>query len=151
MAPHQQRLASRNFVLIITLSASRRSRLLLQLAILFVIPAALQASRAVGDLSSMRGFNYTPANRAGHGGFWLEYDPHVVDHDLDLAVRLNLNQARVFVPYETWASNKASGRTHLAEFIRACREHNIGVMPVLAAGGQHDRSGASGREPASSG
>lgn len=117
-----------------TPTGTRRLWRVLRLAAFILAPAVLHAFRAVGDLSSVRGFNYTPAHSAGHGGFWLEYDPQVVDHDLDLAVRLDLNQARVFVPYEAWASHRSTVEQHLAEFIRACKRHNIGVMPVLAPG-----------------
>jgi hypothetical protein len=88
----------------------------------------------INDLSSVRGFNYTPAGAAGHAGFWENYDAATVDKDLALAVRLNLNQARVFMPYDAWAGNKATFREHVVAFVRACDHHNIGVMPVLAPG-----------------
>jgi hypothetical protein len=101
---------------------------------LLALPATLHATRAVGDLSSVRGFNYTPATAAGHGGFWQDYDPQTVDHDLNLAIRLNLNQARVFVPYDAWAANKTAAQAHLIDFVRACNKYHIGVMPVLAVG-----------------
>src|SRR6202022_690873 len=101
---------------------------------LLATPAVIRASRVINDLSSVRGFNYTPAGAAGHAGFWEDYDAATVDKDLALAVRLNLNEARVFMPYDAWAGNKAAFREHVVAFVRACNHHNIGVMPVLAPG-----------------
>jgi hypothetical protein len=101
---------------------------------LVAAPAAVGAARTVTDLSSVRGFNYTPATAQGHLGFWQKYDAETVERDLGFAVRLNLNQARVFVPFDAWAENKEGFREHLSAFVRACNEHHIGVMPVLAPG-----------------
>jgi hypothetical protein len=87
------------------------------------------------DLSSVRGFDYTPANAAArpmhHISQWLNYDPATTAHELDLAKRLNLNQARVFLAYQAWEKDKASFRRDLLEFIRACHQRDIGVMPVV--------------------
>jgi hypothetical protein len=55
----------------------------------------------------------------------------VTEFDLDLAKRLNLNQARVFVPYEAYRANRQSLRDNLQHFVRASHERGIGVMPVV--------------------
>jgi len=85
------------------------------------------------DFSEIRGFNYTPALATGytHADCWISYDEAVIEHDLDLAQRLDLNQCRVFVPYQAYnrVGDALAGR--LRHFVRACHERGIGVMPVV--------------------
>jgi hypothetical protein len=87
------------------------------------------------DLSDVRGFNYTPANVEGsprhHIECWISYDEAEIEHDLDLAKRLNLNQVRVFVPYQVYIEDKEGLPRKLLHFVRACHERGIGVMPVV--------------------
>jgi hypothetical protein len=89
------------------------------------------------DLSEIRGFNYTPANVVAprhHIDTWVKYDKAVIEHDLDLARRLNLNQVRVFVPYQVYLEDKEALPGKLRHFVRACYERGIGVMPVVGSG-----------------
>ncbi len=86
------------------------------------------------DLSGVRGFNYTQANVVSprhHIDTWVKYDKAVIEHDLDLAKRLNLNQVRVFVPYQSFAEDKDGLAGKLQHFTRACHQRGIGVMPVV--------------------
>ena len=87
------------------------------------------------DLSGVRGFNYTPANVEAsprhHIDCWINYDEAVIEHDLDLARCLNLNQVRVFVPYQVYIEDKERLPKKLLHFVRACHERGIGVMPVV--------------------
>jgi hypothetical protein len=83
------------------------------------------------DLSDVRGFNYQSAESNGHAEFWLQYDPAVTERDLDNAVRLQLNQVRVFVPYAAWERNKEALRKNLLHFVRAAHDRGIGVMPTM--------------------
>jgi Cellulase (glycosyl hydrolase family 5) len=87
------------------------------------------------DLSGVRGFNYTPAlveaRPRHHIDHWVNYDPKVTDFDLDLAVRLRLNQCRVFVPFEAWREDQAGLAGKLQHFVRACDQRGIGVMIVV--------------------
>jgi hypothetical protein len=55
----------------------------------------------------------------------------VIEHDLDLAKRLDLNQCRVFVPYQVYVEDKENLPRKLEHFARACHERGIGVMPVV--------------------
>jgi hypothetical protein len=101
----------------------------------FAGQASAQTSKFPTDLSDVRGFNYTPALVQGpprhHIDCWISYDPEVIEFDLDLAVRLNLNQCRVFVPYQSWREDKDGLAWKLEHFVRACHERGIGVMPVV--------------------
>ena len=110
-----------------------RRLVLCQICFTFASLAA-NGSQARGDLSWVRGSNYTPAGVSGHSGLWNNYNASVVDRDLSYAVRLNLNQLRVFLPYDAWSKDKTLFREHLIQFIRACNKENIGVMLVLAPG-----------------
>jgi hypothetical protein len=87
--------------------------------------------RVPKDLSDVRGFNYQSAESNGHAEFWLQYDPAVTERDLDSAVRLQLNQVRVFVPYAAWERNKEALRKNLLHFVRAAHDRGIGVMPTM--------------------
>lgn len=85
------------------------------------------------DFSTIRGFNYTPALATGntHADCWINSKEDVIEYDMDLAVRLHLNQCRVFVPYQayTQVGDDLAGR--LQHFVRTCYQRGIGVMPVV--------------------
>jgi hypothetical protein len=93
------------------------------------------ARRVPKDLSGVRGFNYTPALVEGaprhHIDCWISYKESVIEFDLDLAKRLNLNQVRVFVPYQVYVEDRENLPRKLKHFVRACHERGIGVMPVV--------------------
>ncbi|HQG62065.1 MAG TPA: glycoside hydrolase family 2 TIM barrel-domain containing protein, partial [Bacteroidales bacterium] len=57
-----------------------------------------------------------------------------VEFDMDLAKGLNLNQVRVFVPYQAYTEDSAALPAKLRHFVRTCHARNIGVMPVLQGG-----------------
>ncbi|HPC98918.1 MAG TPA: hypothetical protein P5257_03605 [Bacteroidales bacterium] len=89
------------------------------------------------DASLIRGFNYTPAyvkSPRHHVDCWVSYDSATIEFDMDLAKSLNLNQVRVFVPYQAYLEDSAALPAKLQHFVRTCHERNIGVMPVLQGG-----------------
>jgi hypothetical protein len=89
------------------------------------------------DPSLIRGFNYTPANAVSphhHIDTWTNYDSATIAFDLDLAKSLNLNQVRVFVPYEVYKEDKKDLPTRLRQFIHECEKRDIGVMIVVGRG-----------------
>ena len=92
------------------------------------VPAVAQR-RVPNDLSGVRGFNYEAAENMGQ--LWLQYDPAVTERDLDYAKRLQLNQARVFVPYDAWERDKVTLRKNLLHLVRAAHERGIGIMPTM--------------------
>ncbi len=93
-----------------------------------VLPAVAQR-RVPEDLSGVRGFNYEPGEHRGQ--LWVRYDPAVTERDFNYAKRLQLNQARVFVPYDAWERDKNALRKNLLHLFRAAHERGIGVMPTL--------------------
>lgn len=89
------------------------------------------------DPSLIRGFNYTPANVVPprhHVDCWVKYDSAAIEFDLDLAKSLNLNQVRVFIPYEVYTEDKDALPAKLTHFIRECEKRGMGVMPVVGSG-----------------
>jgi hypothetical protein len=89
------------------------------------------------DASLIRGFNYTPSNIAAprhHLDCWVKYDLATVQFELDLAKGLDLNQVRVFVPYQAYTEDSAALPAKFRYFVRACNARNIGFMPVLQGG-----------------
>ncbi len=88
-------------------------------------------SKFPADLSHVRGFNYTPALANGHTDCWVNYKPGVIEYDMELAVGLELNQCRVFVPYQAWEQDKEGLAGKLEHFVGACHERDIGVMIVV--------------------
>lgn len=90
------------------------------------------------DPSLIRGCNYSPANDftpGRHLGLWAHYDSATIAFDLNLARSLNLNQVRVFVPYEAFCEDKNGLAARLRHFVRECTRRGIGVMPVVGSGG----------------
>jgi hypothetical protein len=89
------------------------------------------------DPSLIRGFNYTPANDDSprhHFGWWIDYDSSTIEFDLNLAKRLNLNQIRVFIPYQVYTMDKEKFPAKLRHFVRECYKRDIGVMAVILSG-----------------
>jgi hypothetical protein len=89
------------------------------------------------DPSKIRGFNYTPAAVASprhHIDTWVKYDSATTVFDLDLAKRLNLNQVRVFVPYQAFLEDSMALPAKLRHFVRECHIRGMGVMPVVGNG-----------------
>ena len=99
--------------------------------VLAVATPALAQRRIPKDLSGVRGFNYQSAPTNGHVEHWLQYSAAETERDFDFAKRLQLNQARVFVPYEAWAKDKAAFRKNLLHLVRAAHQRGIGVMPTI--------------------
>jgi hypothetical protein len=107
------------------------------IALLFSIAFSILANgpgaerRVPKDLSGVRGCNYVASHATGHPDHWLRYDPAETEREMDFAVRLKLNQVRVFVPYAPYAADKEALRKNLLHFVRACRQRGIGVMIVV--------------------
>lgn len=89
------------------------------------------------DCTKIRGFNYTPAGVAEprhHIDTWVKYDEEVIAHDLDLAKGLDLNFARVFVPYQSYDELGDTLTYRLRDFAQKCEERGIKFTPVVGYG-----------------
>jgi len=89
------------------------------------------------DCTKIRGFNYTPAgveDPRHHVDTWVKYDEDVIAHDLDLAKGLDLNFARVFVPYQCYTEIGDTLAYRLRDFAEKCEERGIKFTPVVGYG-----------------
>jgi hypothetical protein len=101
-------------------------------ALLSIVAAPVSGQRRIPkDLSGVRGFNYQSAPTTGHAQHWQQYSAAETERDFDFARRLQLNQARVFIPYTAWAQDKEAFRKNLLHLVRAAHQRGIGVMPTL--------------------
>lgn len=104
------------------------------------IPAAKKPTKADKmsiDFSKIRGFNYTPAGVAQprhHTDAWVLYNEETACFDMDLAQKLNLNQARVFVNYQVYQEIGTDLAPILRHYFRECAKRGISVMPVVGNG-----------------
>ncbi len=81
-----------------------------------------------GDL---RGFNYTPSTAANDIAFWRDYDEGLVERELDLAQRLGLNSARVFLAYVVYEREPQAFLRRLGHFVAAAHARGIRTLPVV--------------------
>ncbi len=79
----------------------------------------------------IRGFNYTPSSAVNDVSFWRDYDPALVERELDLAARLGLNSARVFLSYVVYEHDGSRFLERVRHFLRAAHARGISVMPVV--------------------
>ena len=91
----------------------------------------MPGTRVPKDLSHVRGFNYQSAATKDHTDHWLNYNPAHTDFELDLARRLNLDQARVFITYLAYAQGRETFLGRLLHLVRACEKRNIGAMITM--------------------
>jgi hypothetical protein len=104
---------------------------------LFLVAAAVMLAAAGDgavvpkDLSKVRGANYRSARAKDTTDQWLHYDAAETERDLGYALRLNLNQLRVFISYEAWAADKPAFRKNLVHLMQAARKRGLGIMPVV--------------------
>ncbi len=96
-----------------------------------IFAATAMAANAPKDLSKIRGANYRAAGAKDTTDHWLHYSAAETERDLDYALRLNLNQLRVFISYEAWGANKAAFRKNLVHLLHAARQRGLGIMPVV--------------------
>jgi hypothetical protein len=83
------------------------------------------------DLSTIRGANYRGAGAADTTDYWRNYSPAETQRDLGYAVRLQLNQLRVFVNYASWQAGKAAFRKNLIDLAQVCNRQHIGLMITI--------------------
>lgn len=121
----------------------------MKLLLAAVVGVALFASgmahaAAPRDLSTVRGFNYTPAS-VDNEQLYLQYDDAEVNRDFGFAQSLKLNQVRAFLRYSEWATDTPKFRDSFRKLLAAVKRHDMQVMFVLVPpreqdGGSSDRA-----------
>jgi hypothetical protein len=83
------------------------------------------------DFSRIRGINYYPSWTRSLSDLWTDYDPARVRFELGLARSLNANAVRVWLGTDPWEKSEIAMFEHVADFLSACQEHHLQVMPVV--------------------
>ena len=77
----------------------------------------------------MRGVNYVPSYAKNPVETWVDWDPSVVERELDLVSSLHFNTVRVFLHLFAWAADREGFLANLESLIKAC--HRRGIKPML--------------------
>jgi hypothetical protein len=83
------------------------------------------------DFSRVRGVNYYPSWTRSLPDLWTDYDPARLRFELSLARSLNANAVRVWLGTEPWEKSETAMLDHLEDFLSACQEQHLQVMPVI--------------------
>lgn len=86
------------------------------------------------DYSKLRGFNYTQSDSWSDPQFWRDYNHDIVDRDMGYAERLNLNSARIFLPYQNYADNPEKFLADVKDFVQTAWKHGISTNPIIYHG-----------------
>lgn len=90
--------------------------------------------KATVDYAGLRGFNYTQSNAWNDHDFWSRYDHAIVERDMGYAHRLNLNSARIFLPYPCYAANPERFLADVRDFVQTAWSHGISTSPIIYHG-----------------
>ena len=86
------------------------------------------------DFSWVRGANYIPSYAINDVEQWLDYQPEVVERELELATRLRLNSVRVWLQYFAYETDREKFLANYEDFITRCAKYGIRPMFVLFDG-----------------
>lgn len=79
----------------------------------------------------VRGAIYIPSKPYNAYQMWKEYEPEVVERDLQYARQINLNALRIWFSYEYWLEDKADIQTAYDHFLKTASENGLQVLPAL--------------------
>ena len=92
------------------------------------------SSEASTEPIDVRGAMYLPARAFTFYQMWADYDPDVVERDLDYARRVNLNAIRTWACYEFWNREPRTHERRVDHLLRAAEERGISVLLSLFEG-----------------
>lgn len=93
--------------------------------------AAVDQPASFSDFSSIRGINYYPSWTRSLPDLWTEYDPERVRFELSLARSLNANAIRVWLGTEPWERSEKVMLDRVEDFLSACQDQHLQVLPVV--------------------
>lgn len=112
---------------IVTMNGYSRSAVLA-----FGLFAAVAVAASPQDsLSRLRGANYVPSYARNDVQTWMDYDPTVVDRELEYAAKLKLNCVRVFLNVAVYERGPQRFLDRFENLLVLCDKNQIKLMPVL--------------------
>ncbi|WP_458209357.1 glycoside hydrolase [Haladaptatus sp. NG-SE-30] len=76
----------------------------------------------------VRGAIYIPTRAFNRYQMWRDYDPEIIERDLEYAASVNLNAIRTWMSYEYWLRHETEHREALEHFLDTADSHGIRVL-----------------------
>src|SRR6056297_2146912 len=89
---------------------------------------AIAEAAATYDPVDVRGALYVPARAWNTFQLWHDYDPAIIERDLDYADAVNLNAIRTWVSYEQWLADPAALERAVDHFLAAAADRGMRVL-----------------------
>ncbi len=86
------------------------------------------------DYSTLRGFNYTQSDAWNDYDFWSHYKHDIIERDMGYARRLQLNSARIFLPYRNYAEDPTGFLANVKDFIQTAWRYGVSTNPIIFLG-----------------
>ena len=86
------------------------------------------------DYSKLRGFNYTQPDSWNDREFWSHYHHDIVERDMGYAERLQLNSARIFLPYSVYKADPERFLSDVKDFVQTAYRHGVSTNPIVYFG-----------------
>ena len=90
--------------------------------------------KPLADYSHIKGFNYTASYAKDDRDFWEHYRHDVVDREMGYAQRMNLNSARIFLPYVSYVRDPSGFLAGVKDFVQTAWAHGISTSPIVYFG-----------------
>ena len=90
--------------------------------------------KPLADYSHIKGFNYTASYAKDDRDFWEHYRHDVVDREMGYAQRMNLNSARIFLPYVSYVRDPSGFLAGVKDFVQTAWAHGISTPPIVYFG-----------------
>jgi hypothetical protein len=83
------------------------------------------------DYAWLQGFNYVPGYARNDIEFWRDYDPAVIEREMEYAKRLGLNCVRPFLAWVVYRAGPEKFITSVKHFVQTAFKNGIKTIPVV--------------------
>lgn len=85
----------------------------------------------IQEETHIRGAIYLPSKPYNAYQMWKEYDPEVIERDLQYARKINMNALRIWFSYEYWLEDKEMIEKSYEHFLKTASANGLRVLPAL--------------------